>query len=172
MILKEDIFPIGQIIKPHGVNGEMSFSFTTDIFDSENVEFFIMELNGILVPFFVEEYRFKSQNTGLVKLNDVNSDVQARELSGLTIYVSKDFLEKTEDTDIELDYFVGFQLIDKTNGSLGIVTEVDQTTENALFVIPTLNDELLIPVGEEYITEIDHEKKIIYLNLPEGLLDI
>ena len=172
MILKEDIFPIGQIIKPHGVNGEMSFNFTTDVFDSEDVAFFIMELNGILVPFFIEEYRFKSNSTGLVKLNGVNSDDQAREYSGLTVFVSKDYLEKVEDTDIELDYFVGFQLVDKTKGSLGIVTEVDQTTENALFVIPTADDELLIPVGETYIDNIDHLKKIIYLNLPEGLLEI
>lgn len=172
MILKEEVFPIGQIIKPHGVNGEMSFNFTTDVFDSEEVEFFIMELNGILVPFFIEEYRFKSNSTGLVKLSGVNSDEQAREFSGLTLFVSKDFLEKVEDTDIELDYFVGFQLIDKTKGLLGVVTEVDQTTENALFVIPTDDDELLIPVGDDYIEEIDHDKKIVYLNLPEGLLEI
>ncbi len=172
MILKEEVFPIGQIIKPHGVNGEMSFNFTTDVFDSEDVDFFIMELNGILVPFFIDEYRFKSHTTGLVKLNGINSDEQAREFSGLTLFVSKDFLEKVEDTEIELDYFVGFQLIDKAKGSLGIVTEVDQTTENALFVIPTDDDELLIPVGENYIEKIDHDKKIIYLNLPEGLLEI
>ena len=172
MILKEDVFPIGQVIKPHGVNGEMSFSYTTDVFDSEDVEFFIMELNGILVPFFIDEYRFKSHSTGLVKLNGVNSDEQAREFSGLTLFVSKDFLEKVEDTDIELDYFVGFELVEKTKGSLGIVTEVDQTTENALFVIPTDDDELLIPVGVDYINEIDHDKKIIYLDLPEGLLEI
>ena len=172
MILKEDVFPIGQVIKPHGVNGEMSFSYTTDVFDSEDVEFFIMELNGILVPFFIDEYRFKSHSTGLVKLNGVNSDEQAREFSGLTLFVSKDFLEKVEDTDIELDYFVGFELVEKTKGSLGIVTEVDQTTENALFVIPTDDDELLIPVGDDYINEIDHDKKIIYLDLPEGLLEI
>lgn len=172
MILKEDVFPIGQITKPHGVNGEMSFSYTTDVFDSEDVEFFIIELNGILVPFFIDDYRFKSHTMGLVKLNGVNSDEQAREFSGLTLFVSKDFLEKVEDTDIELDYFVGFQLIDKTKGPLGIVTEVDQTTENSLFVIPTDEDELLIPVGFDYINEIDHDKKIIYLDLPEGLLEI
>lgn len=172
MILKEEVFPIGQITKPHGVNGEMSFNFTTDVFDSEDVDFFIMELNGILVPFFIEDYRFKSNSTGLVKLSGVNSDEQAREFSGSTLFVSKDFLEKVEDTEIELDYFVGFQLIDKAKGSLGIVTEVDQTTENALFVIPTDDDELLIPVGENYIEKIDHDKKIIYLNLPEGLLEI
>ena len=63
-------------------------------------------------------------------------------------------------------------MVDAEKGLLGVISEVDQTTENVLFVIPTKNDELLIPAGEEYIEDIDHDKKIIYVRLPEGLLDL
>ena len=172
MILKSEVFPIGQVTKPHGVNGEMSFSFTSDVFDSEDVPYFIFELEGILVPFFLDEYRFKSNSTGLLKLDGISTDEQAREFAGLTIYLPKTYLDKVEDAEIELDYFAGFTLIDADKGVLGVISEVDQTTDNVLFVIPTDDDELLIPAGEEYITEIDHDKKIIYVNLPEGLLDL
>lgn len=172
MIVKSDVFPIGLVSKPHGVNGEMSFSFTTDVFDSEEIPYFIFEINGILVPFFLDEYRFKSNSTGLLKLEDVNTDEQAREFAGLTIYLPKIYLNKVEDAEIELDYFAGFTLIDVENGMLGVISEVDQTTDNVLFVIQIEDDELLIPAGEEYITEIDHDKKIIYVDLPEGLLDL
>ncbi len=172
MIYKSEIFPIGQITKPHGVNGEMSFSFTSDVFDREDVPYFIFEIEGLLVPFFVEEYRFKGSTTGLLKLEGVKSDAQAREFAGMTIYLPKKFLEKVEDTEIELDYFAGFSLVDAEKGLLGVISEVDQTTENVLFVIPTDDDELLIPAGEEYIEKIDHDKKIIYVKLPEGLLDL
>ncbi|MDD3320159.1 MAG: ribosome maturation factor RimM [Paludibacter sp.] len=172
MILKTEVFPIGQITKPHGVNGEMSFSFTSDVFDREDVPYFIFELEGILVPFFLEEYRFKGNTTGLIKLDGITTDEEARNFAGLTIYLPKKFLEKVEDAEIELDYFAGFNLVDVNKGLLGKIAEVDQTTENVLFVIPTKNDELLIPAGEEYITEIDHDKKIIYVDLPEGLLDL
>ncbi len=172
MILKNDVFPIGQITKPHGVNGEMSFSFTTDIFDREDVPYFVFELEGILVPFFLEDYRFKGSTTGLLKLDGVTTDEQARNFAGLTIYLPKTYLEKVEDAEIELDYFAGFSLVDSEKGLLGVISEVDQTTDNVLFVIPLKNDELLIPAGEEYIEEIDHEKKIIYVKLPDGLLDL
>lgn len=172
MILKSSVFPIGQIIKPHGVNGEMSFSFTSDIFDKEEVPYFIFEIQGIMVPFFLEEYRFKGSTTGLLKLDGIKTDDRAREFAGLTIYLPKTFLEKVEDTEIELDYFAGFNLVDAEKGLIGVISEVDQTTDNVLFVIPTKDDELLIPAGEEYIEEIDHEKKIIYVRLPEGLLDL
>lgn len=172
MILKSSVFPIGQVTKPHGVNGEMSFSFTSDVFDREDVPYFIFEMQGILVPFFVDEYRFKGSTTGLLKLDGVTTDEQARAFYGLTIYLPKAFLEKVEDAEIELDYFAGFTLVDAEKGLIGVISEVDQTTDNVLFVIPTKNDELLIPAGEEYIEEIDHEKKIIYVRLPEGLLDL
>jgi len=172
MITKSDVIPIGQINKPHGVNGEMSFSFTSDIFDREDVPFFIFEVQGILVPFFLDEYRFKGSTTGLMKLDGVTTEEQARTFYGSTIYLPKTYLEKVEDKEIEADYFAGFSLVDEEKGLIGIISEVDKTTENILFVIPKPNDELLIPAGEEYIQEIDHEKKIIYVKLPEGLLDL
>lgn len=172
MIYKKDVFPIGQINKPHGVNGEMSFSFTSDIFDREEVLYFIFDMQGILVPFFLKEFRFKGNTTGLLKLDGVTNEEQARAFYGLTIYLPKKYLEKVDDAEIELDYFAGFSLIDAEKGLLGVISEVDQTTDNVLFVIPTEDDELLIPAGEEYIEEIDHDKKIIYVRLPEGLLDL
>lgn len=172
MILKETIFPIGQIIKPHGVNGEMSFNFTSDVFDTEEVPYVIIEIQGIFVPFFIDEYRFKSNETALIKLEGVASDEKARTFSGSTVYLPKKYLEKVEDTEIELDYFVGFTLIDETKGEIGLILEVDQTTENALFVIGEGKDEMLIPVGDDYIIEIDHDHKRIIVNLPEGLLEL
>ena len=172
MISKTDVFPIGQINKPHGINGEMSFSFTTDVFDREDIPYFVFEMQGILVPFFLEEYRFKGSTTGLLILEGIKNEDQAKAFYGLTIYLPKNYLEKVEDNEIELDYFASFSLIDSEKGLLGIIAEVDQTTENVLFVIKTEDDELLIPAGEEYIQEIDHIKKIIYVTLPEGLLDL
>lgn len=172
MISENEIFPIGQIVKPHGVNGELSFTFTTDVFDEEKTAFFILEVNGIYVPFFIESYRFKSNSTGLLKLEDINNEIQAKALSGTTIYLPKTYLDKVESTDVELDYFVGFEIVDANAGSIGAITEVDQTTENALFVIGYGEDEMLIPIGEDYIVEIDHDNKVLYVSLPDGLLEL
>lgn len=172
MILKDNLIPIGQVIKPHGIHGEMTFEYSSDVFDREEVPFFIFELDGIFVPFRVENCRIRSSSTALVQLKGVSTDEKARTFSGLTLYVSSGYLAEMEDEEVEVQYFEGFELIDQQHGSLGIVSEVDQTTENALFVIPKGDDELLIPVGESYIINIDHEKRIITVNLPEGLLDL
>lgn len=172
MIPISSVFPIGQVIKPHGVHGEMSFSFTSDVFDRVHVPYFIVEMDGILVPFFLKQYRLRSNTTGLLTLDGIDTDEQAREFAGLTVYLPKTYLDKVEDTEIELDYFAGFTLVDAEKGVLGVISEVDQTTENVLFVVRTEQSERLIPASEEYIEKIDHQNKLMYVTLPEGLLDI
>lgn len=172
MIRKEQVFPIGQIIKPHGIHGEMTFDITSDILNRDDIPFFIFEIDGILVPFSVEAYRYKSNTTGILQLDGVTSEQEAKPFSGLPVYIQNEYLEEVEDTAIELDYFVGFRLFDVEKGEIGVIQEVDQTTDNALFVIQKEDDELLIPVGDEYIQEIDHQLKTITVLLPEGLLDL
>ncbi|MDD3078503.1 MAG: ribosome maturation factor RimM [Paludibacter sp.] len=172
MILKENLFPIGEINKPHGVNGEMSFSFSTDVFDKEDITYFIIEMDGIPVPFFIEEYRFKTNSTGLLMFDGIDTDEKARNFMGKIIYLEKKHLDKVENDEIGVEYFEGFTLIDTEHGAIGVISEVDQTTENVLFIVEKDGEELLIPVGEDYVKEIDHENKILYVSLPEGLLEL
>jgi len=62
----------------------------------------------------------------LIKFEGVDSDEQAKVFSGLTLFVQKKYLDKVEDAEIELNYFVGFHLVDEIKGELGLITEVDQ----------------------------------------------
>ena len=172
MIAKNEIFPIGRLLKTHGLNGEMTFSTTTTLLDEIEIPYLILEPEGIAVPFFIEEVRMKSGETGLIKFEGIDSGEQAREYVGLTLYLPNEYLEEMDETDEEAGYFVGFEVVDENHGKIGTITDVDQSTENILFVIETDGDEILIPAVEEYITDIDHEKKIIRLRLPDGLLDL
>lgn len=172
MILKEEIFPIGQITKTHGLKGELAFSATTTILDEVDVPFIILEPEGLLVPFYIEEVRMKTESTGLMKLERVDSEEQAREFIGLSIYLPNMFLEEMDDTEFKTGYFIDFEIIDNEKGTIGKVTTVDDSTANALFVVETESGEVLIPIADEFITEIDHEGKTIYVILPEGLLNL
>lgn len=172
MILKENLIPAGQIHKPHGVNGEMSFSVQQGVLDQHENPCLIMMMDGIPVPFFVESYRMKSDTSGLMMLEGIQTEEQVREFAGAQFFVLKDFLKADETEEISIDFLVGYTLSDTEKGIIGVIAEIDQTTENALFVIPTEEDEILIPVGDEYIREIDHDNKTILLTLPEGLLEL
>ena len=170
MIKQDDLFPVGQIQKPHGVKGELAFSFNTDVFDRDDCCFFFLEMDSIFVPFFVKEYRFKSQNSGFINFEDIDNEDEARELCGKTIFIQKKFMTEISNENLsDVRYFIGFEIIDDKNKiSLGKITVVNDGTANILFELP----DFLIPFSEEYITNIDHSKQQIFMQLPEGLLDL
>ena len=173
MIKKEEVYKIGLFNKPHGIHGELQFTFTDDIFDRVDCDYLICLLDGIFVPFFIEEYRFRSDSTALVKLEGIETAERARMFTNVEVYFPVKHAEEAEDGELSWNFFVGFRMEDVRHGELGEVVEVDTTTVNTLFVVEQEDgEELLIPAQEEFIVEINQEKKLITVELPEGLLNL
>lgn len=173
MIKKEEVYKIGLFNKPHGIHGELQFTFTDDIFDRVDCDYLICLLDGIFVPFFIEEYRFRSDSTALVKLEGIDTAERARMFTNVEVYFPVKHAEEAEDGELSWNFFVGFRMEDVRYGELGEVVEVDTTTVNTLFVVEQEDgEELLIPAQEEFIVEINQEKKLITVELPEGLLNL
>ena len=63
-------------------------------------------------------------------------------------------------------------LLDAEANSVGQIIDVDETTINVLFIVEHEKTEILIPVSEEIVLEINQEEKIIQLELPEGILEV
>ena len=173
MIKKEEVYKIGLFNKPHGIHGELQFTFTDDIFDRVYCDYLICLLDGIFVPFFIEEYRFRSDSTALVKLEGIDTAERARMFTNVEVYFPVKHAEEAEDGELSWNFFVGFRMEDVRHGELGEVVEVDTATVNTLFVVEQEDgEELLIPAQEEFIVEINQEKKLITVELPEGLLNL
>ncbi|WP_029904392.1 ribosome maturation factor RimM [Prevotella sp. 10(H)] len=172
MIKDSEVFKIGKLIKPHGIKGEISFAFENDVFDRVDCPYLICSIDGILVPFFIEEYRFKGKETALITFEDIDDEEKARRMSGLDVYFPRKYYEEETDEDIEYswNFFIGFSVTDKIAGKLGVIEDIDDKTINTLFLIKDREDEHIIPATEDFIEKIDAKKKMIYLNLPEGLI--
>ena len=173
MIKQEEVYRIGRLGKAHGVKGEVSFQFDDDIFDQIDADYLVLDIEGILVPFFMEEYRFRNDSVCLVKFCDIDTQEQARELTNCEVYFPRN-LSDSGDDDISLSELNGFKLIDHIyNKVVGTIYGIDDSTQNILFEVKTESgDELLIPASPELIRSIDAEEHTINMELPEGLLDI
>lgn len=170
MIRKEEVYKIGIFNRPHGIHGELLFTFTDDIFDQVEAEYLICPMDGILVPFFLEEYRFRSESTALVKLEGVDSAEQARTFTNVDVYFPIKHAEEVERENLSWNFFTGFRMEEIHHGHIGEVVDVDTSTINTLFVVDYKGEELLIPAQEDFIVEIDQKHKVITMDLPEGLL--
>lgn len=171
MIKKEEVFKIGLINKPHGIKGEVSFSFTDDIFDRVDGDYLVLLLDGILVPFFIEEYRFRSDNVALVKFEGIESAERARMLTNTEVYFPKKYMEEDEEIIASWNFFIGFKVEDIHHGYLGRITSVDDSTMNVLFVIEQGENELLLPAHEEFILGVDRKDEILTVDIPDGLME-
>ena len=172
MIKKENTYRIGRITKAHGLKGEVVFNFEDDIFDRVECPYLICEVDGILVPFFIEEYRFKNDSSALMKFEDIDSVEQAQRLLGSEVYFENKYIEEGDAEEVSLNYFIGFTLTDTDGHTIGRITGIDDQTENWLFEVETATSSVLIPAHDDFITAINHQNKTIEMNLSEGLLDL
>ena len=171
MINQESVYRIGRIGKAHGIHGEVSLHFDDDVFDRVGADYLVIGIDGILVPFFIEDCRFRSDTTALVKFEGVDSQERARELTNCDVWFPRD-LAATGDAGAPLthSFLVGFTVADAGSGRLlGKIAGVDDSTMNVLF---RLDDGTLIPVAEDLVDHIDKQKREIALHIPEGLLEL
>ena len=167
--MNEEYYKIGKIGKPHGVKGEVSFHFSDDVFDRTDAEYLMLCIDGLLVPFFMEEYRFRSDETALVKFCDIETQERAAELTGCEVFFSRE-MSDSDNENVSWAEIVGFMIKDIATGNdIGRIASVDDTTVNILF---ELEDGTLIPASDELISNININKKEIVIELPEGILDL
>ena len=168
MIKPEEVYRIGRLGKAHGVKGEVSLQFDDDIFDRADCDYLVLDVDGILVPFFIEEYRFRSDTVALVKFEDVDTQQRAAELTGCDVYFPRALAD--EDDAPALALLVGFDLVEANAGrTVGRIAAIDDTTANTLF---ELEDGRLIPASDALVDDIDLKQRTITMRLPEGLLDL
>ncbi len=170
MIRREEVYKIGRLGKTHGIKGELSMMIDDDVFDRVDAEYLVLELDGIMVPFFMEEYRFKTDDTVLVKFDGIDTQQRARELTGTDVYFPREMADSDDSDELRYAQLVGFTVINAADGkAVGEIAAVDEQTINIMF---ELKDGRLLPASEELIVEINTEKKEIMMIISEGILDL
>lgn len=173
MIDKESCIRVAACVKPHGVNGTVIVRTETGFtVDSVSYDFLFLEIDGGLVPFYVDEIREKGNDEAFITFEDVDTQEKARLLSNVPVFVMRNWLSDDEDGDIAIGSLVGFDAFDSQKGHLGKIIRIEDIVNNPLFVISHQKQELLIPIVDDFIDSIDDEQRKVVFRLPDGLLDL
>ena len=172
-IPKADCDKVGFFKKTHGVSGELVLEYEPQFeYSIENADRFFVELEGLLVPFFIVEdgFRFKTENSAILTFDGVESEKYAKRMVGSSVFLFKDEIIVMTDelSDSEL---VDYLLVDEKLGEIGIIDQIDNYSGNIVFTVNLKGKELLVPFNEDFLLEIDKQNKVIKLRLPEGLFD-
>ena len=162
MELKE----IGYFVKTHGIKGHLILKSDIDFY-FEDVNAFFIEQGGSNAPYFISE--IKENDKGFIVLLEEANDInKAKLLTGKKVFVDSKFVPEQEE-EIE---WIGFELIDKNFGSLGKIVEVNDNGVQILVSIIYKEKEIILPLVEEFIENIDESLRQIHFNAPEGLIEM
>lgn len=170
---KTDCFYVGRIVGKFSFKGEVSVKLDTDFpEDYLEKESFFIEVDGNLIPFFVEKSNLQKSDLLRIKFEGVDTEEQAIDLIDKVLYLPLTALPELEDDQFYFHEVIGFTMFDKVHGELGKLKAIDENSSQALFVIAHNKNEILVPITDDFIESIDKKKKEIHLNLPDGLIDL
>ncbi|HWW38345.1 ribosome maturation factor RimM [Pedobacter sp.] len=168
----EEAFYIGYITKTKGLKGEVQLYFEYDEPELLDLDVVFAEINGKMVPFFISSYKLQPNNTGNFFFDDVDHIDKAQPLLRKKIYIPLSKVPEREDEDFHYNDLKGYIVSDETQGELGEIIEVNEYPQQFVATISYQNKEVLFPLNEDMILEIDEERQTLLIDLPEGLLDI
>ncbi len=172
-MLKTDCFQLGRITKKHSYKGEVVVHLDTDMPEKyQNLESVFLDIQGELVPFFIEESLWTGGQKLRVKFEDIDNEEQALKLINHEVYLAIALLPPLKGKQFYYHEVEGFTAIDVNLGEIGVIKTVSDESSQALFIIQKGDKEILIPAIDSFISKIDRIAKIIYLETPDGLLDL
>lgn len=170
MIEPSEVFSIGRITRTHGTKGEVEISYTDDPFSRGDAEYLVLETDGILVPFFFTEWRYKGAESALFTFEDINDEQKARRLVGMPVYYPFSAMPEPSDSDTlsSLRALTGFRV-----QGLGTIIEVDDSSQNVLLTIERADGTtVLIPYHDDFLVDYSLRDRTLTLELPDGLLEL
>jgi 16S rRNA processing protein RimM len=160
---------IGKILKTHGFKGHVKVfidaAYMDDLEDSLDTVF----IEGL--PYFIKNKDINTGEQAILLLEDVESKEQAQKLCGKAIEVPEDQLTEVLDTG-NYSAWIGFLVTDRKQGELGIVQDILEMPHQVLLQVLHQGREVLIPLNDVLVPEVDIEQKRITTDLPDGFLDI
>lgn len=170
---KADCFNLGYVAKLHGFKGEVSLFFdVTNPAEYSNLDSVFIDVNGLLTPFFVEHIKMRDKGFAQVKFEGVNSEIDAKTILRKELYLPIELLPELEGNHFYDHEIIGFEVIDESYGTVGTVQQVVDYKVNPLIQIQNGTKEVLLPLIDGLIKEVDRAEKKLHVKAPEGLIQL
>ena len=168
----EDCFYIGYITKTKGLKGELQLFFEYDEPELLTLKTVFADINGKLIPYFVSSYKLQNNQTGNFYFDDVDHIDKAEKLVRKKIYLPNTEKPEPDESEFTITDLRGFIVHDETFGELGEIIEIHEYPQQFIAVVPYKSREIMFPLNDDLIVEIDEEAGILKVDLPEGLIDL
>ncbi|HEX8546577.1 MAG TPA: ribosome maturation factor RimM [Cytophagaceae bacterium] len=170
---KDACFHFGRIIKAHGIKGEVLINLAVeDPSNFKKLESVFVELNQKLVPFFIEKITYTSPTKCIIAFEDVGSLEDVEDLLNADIYLPLTSLPSLKKGQFYYHEVQGYLIEDKSLGELGTIVAIVETAGHDLICMDYKGTEVLIPLTDNIVLSADHDRKKVFVDLPDGLVEM
>ena len=163
---------IGTVVSKHGYKGDIKISLSSNNRDTfPDLKYLFIDLDGCFIPFMIENVRSFSKNVLIVKLKEIRSEDEVNEVIHKNIYVDSAEMESNIDSGFFYNNLINFEVITDSK-KIGRIENINSRLPQPVFEIIYDSRKALIPIHEDLIKKIDKKNRIIYLDIPNGLLEI
>lgn len=159
---------IGEVVNVVGLRGELKiypYSENKERFETLKTVYF----DDAQVQ--IEKVRYKD-NLVILKINGVDDRAGADACRGKEVFMNDEDLEILPEGTYYVKDILGFQVEDQRRGIIGILRDVRDNGAQDLFMIEKNNGgELLVPAVEQFFTGVDMERKVVMVDLIEGMYE-
>lgn len=168
---KEECYLLGKITKPFGFKGQVVMFLDVDCPDDyAELDSAFIEIKGNLVPYFFKIENING-NKAVATFEELKPE-EAQALVGHEMYLPLDMLPKLTGNQFYFHEVVGFRVIDEEHGDIGVIQSIIEYPAQPLFQIDKDGTEILIPVIDPIIKNVNRTLKTIIINAPTGLIDL
>ena len=169
---KDKCFYVGKIVKTHGLKGEVTLRIDNEQFDDiEELNYFLLDVNEQLIPYFIEDIAYHS-NKAFVLFQDLKTLEAANQFVGKSAYLPLDLLPEKEGNEFYSHEVVGYLVVDEEKGEIGNVNEIIEYPTQSIIQIIKDGKEILIPIHDDILKDVNRDEKKIYIKAPNGLIDM
>ncbi|MGB1646623.1 MAG: ribosome maturation factor RimM, partial [Crocinitomicaceae bacterium] len=133
---------------------------------------FFIEIDGILTPFFVESFKLKNKGFAAVKFQGIDTEQEAKSLLKKKVFIPETELRELDESNFYDHEVIGYEVEDVVKGKIGKVTAIADLKQNPLLVIEFKDKEILLPIFEGLIVNVDRKLKRLKVKAPDGLIDL
>ena len=141
--------------------------YLEDLLDQEAI---FLETSSGPLPYFIQSIEAIAEDMALLQLEDVDTKEKASALARTALMVPADGVEIVDAE--EWNDIVGYFLVDKNMGLIGKIDQLVEMPQQILAELHYQGKEILVPMHDDLILEVDDLEKKIIMELPEGYFDI
>jgi 16S rRNA processing protein RimM len=168
----EDLIHIGKIVAPHGIAGQVIIEHAL----GKSISFkgvdvlFVEQTKNSFIPYFIQSASAKTDTLTHVHFEGMKNREATAIVVSKKVWVPQEAFQKLVEKNAPLA-LLGF-MVQEAGKNLGLIKEVIEQPHQLLVTIDYNGQEAYIPLHEETLKAVNHSKKIVTVELPEGLLDL